>query len=118
MLRHQLTDEQWELIEDLFPAPGWTGRPPCHRRPIVDGILWILRTGSPWPGFPEVFGPWLTVWRLFDQRSADGTLDAFPDRLHAYAADAGDIDNHLWCIDRTIVRATKCAAGVGEKGSR
>ncbi len=116
MLRHRLTDEQWELIEDLFPASAWTGRPRRDRRTIVDGVFWILRTGSPWRDLPEDFGPWQTVWRLFDQWNADGTLDAILDRLRAYAADAGEIDDELWFVDGTIVRAAKCAAGGGKKG--
>ena len=48
MLRHQLTDDQWDLIEDLFPAPAATGRPPRCRRQIVDAILaaWRSLRGS------------------------------------------------------------------------
>lgn len=48
MIRDRLTDEQWECISDLFPARAKTGRPPTDRRLIVDGILWILRTGAAW----------------------------------------------------------------------
>ena len=48
MIRHRLTDEQWEQIENVFPPPGGMGRPTRDRRDVVDGILWILRTGSPW----------------------------------------------------------------------
>ena len=75
MLRHQLTDDQWDLIADLFPAPAATGRPPRCRRQIVDAIFWILRTGAPGatclksmgPGAPPgtsstsgtVTGPWI-----------------------------------------------------------
>ena len=41
-----LTDEQWALIEPLLPAPRTGGRPEKHpRRSIVDGILYVLRTG-------------------------------------------------------------------------
>lgn len=114
MLRHRLTDEQWALIADLFPAPGWTGRPPRDRRTIVDGILWILRTGSPWRDLPVALGPWQTVWRLFDQWNHDGTLQAILDRLRGRVK----IDKELWCVDGTSVRAAKCAAGGGKKGTR
>src|SRR4051812_30656982 len=48
MSRHRLTDQHWELIKDPFPRPARTGRPPRDRRPIVDAILWLLRTGAPW----------------------------------------------------------------------
>src|SRR6187402_456164 len=112
MARLLLTDEQWSLIEDLFPAPATTGRPPADRRKVVDGILWILRTGSPWRDVPPEFGPWQTLWRLFDQWNGDNTLDEMLSRLRA-----GQIEPvaDLWCIDGTIVRAARCAAGGGKK---
>ncbi len=112
MLRHRLTDEQWELIADLFPEPKPTGRPPVDRRTVIDGILWILRAGAPWRDLPADFGAWQTVWRLFDQWNADGLLDAILDRLRSGSV----IDPELWCVDGTSVRAAKCAAGGGKKG--
>lgn len=112
MSRHRLTDEQWELIADLFPAPKRTGRPPRDRRQVVDGILWILRTGSPWRDLPAEFGPWGTVWDLFDTWNEDGTLEAILTRLQGQV----EIDEQLWCVDGTSVRAAKCAAGGGKKG--
>jgi len=114
MLRHRLTDGQWERIEDLFDPPAVTGRPPRDRRTVMDGILWILRTGSPWRDLPSAFGPWQTVWRLFDQWNADGTLDAILQELQGEVK----INQELWCIDGTIVRAARCAAGGGKKMTR
>src|SRR3954447_12300842 len=58
MVRHRLTDPQWELVQDLFPPPARTGRPRRDRREILDGVLWILRTGAPWRDLPEELGPW------------------------------------------------------------
>jgi transposase len=57
MLRHRLTDQQWELVRDLFPPPARTGRPRRDRREILDGVLWILRTGAPWRDLPAELGP-------------------------------------------------------------
>jgi transposase len=116
MARLLLTDEQWECIEDLFPEPAATGRPCRDRRTVVDGILWIVRTGSPWRDLPEEFGPWKTVWRLFDKWNGDGTLDSILSRLRCRRTEAGEIDKELWCIDGTIVRAARCAGGGGKKG--
>jgi transposase len=118
MARLLLTDDEWECIEDLFPEPAATGRPPRDRRMVVNGILWIVRTGSPWRDLPEEFGPWQTVWRLFDKWNGDGTLDEILRRLQGAHADAGQIDADLWCIDGTIVRAARCAGGGGKKGIR
>jgi transposase len=118
MARLLLTDDEWEAIADLFGEPAETGRPPRNRRTVFNGILWILRTGSPWRDLPEEFGPWQTVWRLFDQWNADGILDAAQARLQASLAEADEISNELWCVDGTTVRAARCAAGGGKKGTR
>jgi len=116
MARMLLTDGEWERIADVFPEPAATGRPLSDPRRIVDGILWILRTGAPWRDLPEEFGPFQTVWRLFDKWNSDGTLDAVLERLQTAAVDLGKIDNDLWCVDGTTARAHKCAGGGGKKG--
>lgn len=118
MIRNRLTDERWELIADVFPAPAATGRPPVDRRDVVDGILWIMRTGAPWRDLPQEFGKWGTVWDLFDKWNDDGTLDEIVHRLRAACVDLGDIDQQLWCVDGTVVRAARCAAGGGKKTIR
>jgi len=114
MIRHRLTDEQWELIADVFPAPKRMGRPPRNRRTIMDGILWILRTGSPWRDLPPEFGPWQTVWDLFNTWNQDGTLLGILERLRLRQ----ELDPELWCIDGTSIRAARCAAGGGKKTIR
>lgn len=116
MLRHRLTDDEWELIQDAFPAPAKTGRPPVNRRNVVEGILWILRTGAPWRDLPEEFGKWHTVWDLFDKWNASGLWDEILHRLRGAQVDVGEIDRDLWCIDGSIVRAARCAAGGAKKG--
>jgi transposase len=118
MTRHGLTDEQWELIADLFPAPSNTGRPPTDRRLAIDAILWILRSGAPWRDLPEEFGPWQTIYGLFDRWNENGLLDKVLHRLRSARFDSGAIDQELWCIDGTIVRAHRCAGGGGKKGIR
>ena len=116
MARDLLSDAAWDCVKDFFPEPKSTGRPQRDRRMVLDGILWILRAGSAWRDLPEEFGPWQTVWRLFDQWNADGILAKIVKQLQAAHFDAGLIDSELWCIDGTIVRAARCAAGGGKKG--
>lgn len=118
MVRHRLTDDQWECMKDLFPEPAKTGRPPRNRREIVDAILWILRSGAPWRDLPEEFGPFQTVWDLFDKWNASGLLEEIVNRLRAAHVDVGEIDGELWCVDGTTIRAARCAAGGGKKGIR
>jgi transposase len=118
MTRHRLTDKQWELIADLFPPPAATGRPPTDRRLAMDGILWILQSGAPWRDLPEEeFGPWETIYGLFNAWNASALLDKILHRLQSARIDAGKIDQKLWCIDGTIVRAHRCASGSGKKGA-
>lgn len=118
MARLLVTDAEWALIADAFPEPAATGRPRRDPRRVLDGILWVLRTGSPWRDLPDEFGTWKTAWRMFDQWTSDGTLDEILRRLQGSFATAGAIDKRLWCIDGTTVRAARCAAGGGKKAMR
>ncbi|MBP8912037.1 MAG: transposase, partial [Phycisphaerae bacterium] len=62
-----LTNEQWERIKPFIPrtksGPGQSGRPPQDRREVLNGILWILRTGAPWADLPERYPPRSTCHR-------------------------------------------------------
>ena len=63
---------------------------------------------------PGELGPWATAWDLFDTWNNNGTLDAILSRLRAAGIDVGLVDGELWCIDGTVVRAARCAAGGGK----
>lgn len=117
-MRHALTDEQWEAIEDLFPEPAPTGRPPKDRRVVMNGIIWLNNTGAKWRDLPEEFGKWRTVYGWFDMWNSDGTLQAIVDRLTRLVIGSGGLAEDLWCVDGTILRAHRCAAGGGKKGIR
>lgn len=117
-MRHALTDEQWESIEDLFPEPAATGRPPKDRRVVMNAIIWLNNTGAKWRDLPEEFGKWRTVYGWFDLWNSDGTLQAIVDRLTRAVIDSGGLAEDLWCVDGTILRAHRCAAGGGKKGIR
>ena len=78
----------------------------------------FCESGAPWRDLPEEFGPWATAWDLFDKWNADGTLDKILNRLRGACVELGEIDDELWCLDGTTVRAARCAAGGGKKGIR
>ncbi|XZE44556.1 transposase [Pirellulaceae bacterium SH467] len=118
MARHRLTDLQWGCIGKLFPSPKSTGRPPTDCRKAFDAIRCILRTESPWRDLPEEFGKWRTIYGLYDKWNGDGTLDAVLNKLRSARIDDGAIENELWCVDGSVVRAHRCASGGGKKGSR
>lgn len=115
MKRHELALEQWEQIESLLPSVASTGRPPKDRRLMLNGILWILRTGAPWRDLPERFGPWRTVYGYFQQWRRDGTFDRILQALQIRLDRDGQIDWDLWCIDGSSVRASRPRPGRQKK---
>jgi transposase len=68
-----LSDEQWERLQGLFVVPPHTpGRHQVDYRLIVEGILWLMRAGSPWRTLPTRFGAWSKVLYYYRQWKADG----------------------------------------------
>src|SRR5215204_1199464 len=71
-----LTDEQWEVLEPLIPDPPQRedsrGRPWRDPRDVLNGILWILRTGAPWKDLPERYPPYQTCHRRFQRWIEEG----------------------------------------------
>ena len=62
-----LTDLQWDNIEDLFPQPkGKAGRPRTYPvREIVNAVFYLARSGCTWRMLPHDFPPWKTVSYYF-----------------------------------------------------
>ena len=75
---------------------GSTGR---DNRMIVEGVLWIVRTGSPWRDLPEAFGDWNSVFRRFSRWSIKGVW------WRIFEAMSDDPDFEYLIVDSTIVRA-------------
>lgn len=117
MARHELTDWQWEQIEDMMPEVGVRGRPWNAHRTAMNGMFWILNTGAPWRDLPERYGPWKSVYDRFRRWSGEGLIDQILERLQMRLDTNGYIDWDLWCIDGSSIRAHKCAAGARKKKS-
>src|SRR3954454_16530393 len=120
MGRFDLTDRQWERLEPLLPPRRpRTGRPNEDHRRILNGIVWVLRTGAPWRDLPERYGPVGTVSsRFYRWRGAAFWQTIWP-ALQAGADENGEVNGHLQFVAATMVGAHKHAAGPrrsGEKG--
>ena len=64
--RHEVSEEEWAILDLVIPkSTATTGRPARDRREMLNGVLWILCTGSQWRDLPERFGPWETVYSTF-----------------------------------------------------
>ena len=51
--RSDLNDSQWEFICRLLPKSATTGRPRSNEREVLNGILYVLRTGCQWEDMPH-----------------------------------------------------------------
>ena len=118
MKRHELTDEQWELVSPLIRhRKACTGRPPKDPRLMLDGIFWILSTGAPWRDLPERFGSFKTVHGYFSKWRGAGVFAKMIEVLQIKLDADGKIDWELWCVDGAVVRASRAAAGADKKVS-
>src|SRR5262245_2947776 len=118
MYRYDLSDAQWYRLAPFFPDRyhhGQAGHPWKDHRPPVNGILWHLHTGAPWPDTPQRYGPWKTVYHRFNRWRRDGTWAKILDALLLRLDRAGLIERDLWCFDATVIRAAAAAAGAGKK---
>jgi transposase len=110
--RHELTDEQWEKLEPLLPPQKpRTGRPNKDHRTIINGILWILKTGAQWEDLPERYGSSKTVSsRLYRWRKA-GVWDKVLAELQQMGDTLGEVQWTIHYVDGTSIRAHQSAAG-------
>jgi len=105
--RGDLTEAEWRLLKDLLPPErGRKNRPASDNRPIVNGILWRIRTGTPWRDVPEKYGKWSSVYQRFRRWSQAGVWEAVAMTLARAMA-----DNSRHSIDSTTVRGHVSAAG-------
>lgn len=62
-----LTEEQWAVLQPLLPRRerrrGQRGRPRQDARAVLNGALWVLRTGAPWADLPKRHPPYRTCHR-------------------------------------------------------
>jgi transposase len=111
--RMDLTDEQWEVLEPLIPAPpqreDGRERPWRDPRDVLNGILWILRTGAPCKDLPERYPPYQSCHRRFQKWIEEGVLGSVLEALAKDLEERGERDRPLGVlhIDGTFVVAKK-----------
>jgi transposase len=110
--RGDLTNEQWERIEPLLPkAKTKRGRPAQDHRQLLNGMLWMLRTGASWRDMPERYGKWTTIYSRFQRWRKSGTWDKMFAHLQTALDEESNVDWEVHFIDSTTVRAHQHAAG-------
>ena len=103
MARYDLTDFEWRVIEPLLTMKS-RGVPRVDDRRVLNGIFWVLRSGSPWRDLPERYGPYTTVYNRFNRWRKAGVWDRLMDAIvQAH-------DGKVQMIDSSIVRVHQQAA--------
>jgi transposase len=95
-----LTDQQWTLVQPIIserhpPSPSIStvgGRPPIHPRPILDGILWKIRSAVPWANLPKCYPSHQTCFRRYRIWQSAGTLNKIFYTLFKDLLQRGDFD--------------------------
>jgi transposase len=89
----RVPDDLWNRIavllpiEEFLPTGGRRWLPP---RRVLDGVLYVLRTGCQWKAVPGEFGSGSTIHRRFQRWVAAGCFDAIWKRLlQHYDLDVG-----------------------------
>lgn len=108
-----LTDAQWAFIEPLLPElpkrPDRRGRPWRDSREVLNGILWILRTGAQWSEMPRRYPPYQTCHRRFQQWRESGVMDRLLEALARDLERRGKINLEECFIDGSFSSAKKGA---------
>ena len=110
MARFDLSDFEWALVQPLLPnKPRGVAR--VDDRRVLNGIFWVLRTGSPWRDLPDGYGPSTTIYNRFNRWAKAGVW------LRVFKALAEKSPDSLLLIDSSIIRAHQQAA-TGKKGAQ
>ena len=115
-----LTDHEWQQLEPLLPPQktGKKGSPYKHHRTVINGILWVLRTGAPWRDIPERYGPWGTCATRFRRWTEKGIWQKALETLQAQADQNGQMDWEVTALDGSYIKAHPHAAGAPKRGLR
>ena len=107
-----LRDAKWAILKPLLQPQGrpeGRGRPWRDARSVLNGVLWVLRTGAPWHDLPSRYPSYQTCHRRFQQWRRESTLTKVLTRLAEDWRDRGKIDLSETFIDASFSSAKKGA---------
>jgi transposase len=87
-----------------IPAEQAARRARVNDRRVLNGILWVLRSGALWRDLPHSFGPYTTCYNRFVRWRRAGVW------AHIMSALAAAHDATVQVIDTSIVRVHQHAA--------
>lgn len=120
MARGDVSEREWETLAPLLPPEhsDHRGRPYQDHRRVLNGILWVLRTGAPWRDLPERYGPWQTCYDRFRRWQRDGTWQSIFERAIAMGDAVGQVEWEGCALDGSYIKAHPDAAGARRAPAR
>ena len=115
-----VSDAQWAKIEPHLPRLPRTrrgGRPWIGHRAVIDGILWVLKTGARWRDLPNEYPSPATCWRRLKRWDEDGTWERIWRAFLAELDARGRLQWETAFIDGTFAAAKKGAPTSGLPGA-
>ena len=105
--RYEISDGERERIEGLIPKreAGTRGRPPKENRKMLNGILWVTRSGAAWRDLPERYGPWETVYKRFAKWQEDEVV------LRIFIELSVEADLQDMSMDSSVVKVHQSGTG-------
>ena len=109
----EITQVQWDLVEPVvnkaLPPKLISGRPRRNDKDILNGILWICRTGAPWKDLPSRYPPYQTCHRRFQEWVKQGIWMEILTLLAVDLKRRGKIDISETYLDGSFSSAKKGA---------
>ncbi len=119
--RHDMTDAEWKILRSVLPQKH-QGPKRVHDRRVMDGIFFVLRTGTPWRDLPERYGPYTTCFNRYNRWSRNGLWEKIMSKLQELAegddndGDGGSGELRLRMVDSSSIRVHKHGAGAPRDG--
>ena len=104
----EIPDDLWQDIEPLFPVPqerNLTGRKRVSYRRVLNGILYVLRTGCQWKAVPKKYGSGSTCHKRFQEWVRAGVFRLLWEKLLDAYDDLKGIDWEWQIVDTATVPA-------------
>lgn len=104
----RIPDDVWTELQPLLPPakpPGTPGRPVVPFRQVLNGILYVLRTGCQWKALPREYGSGSTCHRRFQQWVQAGVFERLWAKLLTRYDDLHGIRWQWQALDSVIVKA-------------
>lgn len=115
--KNLLSDEAWERIEPLIPVEDKSyrfGRPRADCRKVVEGIIWVLKTGARWRDLPKEYPNGTTCWRRLKDWEAKGIWESLWRRFLSELDAEGLIEWEEASMDAAFAPAKKGAMRLGK----